>query len=97
MRPTPDPLPNTDHEPTARIGIPVRICLVMITMYRGLIRPLLIGSCKFCPTCSEYAATALSRHGLWRGGWLALRRVLRCHPFSSGGIDPVPAGKNRPS
>ena len=55
-----------------------------------MIRPLLIGSCKFCPTCSEYAIEALRIHGLWRGSWLAIRRICRCHPFGPGGIDPVP-------
>ncbi len=53
-------------------------------------RPLLLGHCKFCPTCSQYAVEALQKHGLARGGWLALGRVCRCHPFTRGGIDPVP-------
>jgi putative membrane protein insertion efficiency factor len=48
------------------------------------------GACRFHPTCSEYAATALTEHGLARGGWMALRRVLRCQPFCKGGFDPVP-------
>jgi len=46
--------------------------------------------CKFLPSCSEYAYIALSRFGLVRGSWLALRRLLRCHPWSNGGVDPVP-------
>lgn len=48
------------------------------------------GACRFQPTCSEYAAIAVSEHGLLRGGWMALRRVGRCHPFCKGGFDPVP-------
>ena len=48
------------------------------------------GGCRFQPTCSDYAAIAVARHGWARGGWLALRRLLRCHPFSRGGFDPVP-------
>lgn len=48
------------------------------------------GGCRFQPTCSEYAAIAVARHGWLRGGWMALRRLLRCHPFAHGGFDPVP-------
>lgn len=48
------------------------------------------GGCRFQPTCSEYAAIAVARHGWLRGGWMALRRLLRCRPFSRGGFDPVP-------
>ena len=97
---TTNPTPGQTNGDAERIGIAVRVCLVLITMYQGLVRPLLLGSCKFCPTCSEYAATALKSHGLWRGGRLAFGRLLRCHPFSPGGIDPVPkcpAGRGRTS
>ncbi len=48
------------------------------------------GGCRYQPTCSEYAAIAIARHGWARGGWMALRRLLRCNPFSRGGFDPVP-------
>ena len=64
--------------------------VVFIRAYQVGIRPLLVGQCKFCPTCSEYFLEALTRHGPLRGGWMGLRRLMRCHPFSSGGIDPVP-------
>ncbi|HEX4021733.1 MAG TPA: membrane protein insertion efficiency factor YidD [Acidobacteriaceae bacterium] len=50
----------------------------------------LSGGCRFQPTCSEYAAIAVTRHGWLRGSWMALLRLLRCHPFSRGGFDPVP-------
>jgi putative membrane protein insertion efficiency factor len=50
-----------------------------------------IGACRYQPTCSEYAAIAVSEYGVMRGGWMALRRLLRCHPFHRGGFDPVPA------
>jgi uncharacterized protein len=53
------------------------------------------GACRFHPTCSEYAATAISEHGIRRGGWLALCRVARCHPFCKGGFDPVPPNRSR--
>ena len=49
------------------------------------------GACRFQPTCSEYAAIAVSEYGVARGGWIAFRRILRCHPFHRGGFDPVPA------
>jgi len=68
--------------------------IAVIRGYQLLIRPLLIGSCKYCPTCSEYAIEAIAVHGLFRGGLLTLRRVVRCHPFGPGGIDPVPPGRS---
>jgi putative membrane protein insertion efficiency factor len=64
------------------------ICLVRF--YQVGVAPLLIGNCKFCPTCSEYFVGAVQVHGPWKGSWLGLKRLLRCHPFSPGGIDPVP-------
>lgn len=64
--------------------------IALIAAYRYFISPLLGRNCRFAPSCSEYASEALSRHGLWRGGVLAVRRVLRCHPWHPGGYDPVP-------
>jgi putative membrane protein insertion efficiency factor len=61
--------------------------------YRLVISPLLPNSCRFTPTCSEYALEALARHGLVRGTGLALRRILRCHPFGGSGYDQVPQEK----
>ena len=68
----------------------VFVGVLFIRCYQGIIRPLLIGSCKFHPSCSEYAIEALQTHGPWHGTILAVRRLGRCHPFSPGGIDPVP-------
>jgi len=64
--------------------------VLLVRGYQLLVRPFLVGHCKFHPTCSEFALEALQEHGLLRGTGLAVRRVLRCHPFGPGGIDPVP-------
>lgn len=64
--------------------------LAAIRFYQRRISPLLGARCIYIPTCSEYAFQAISRYGLARGGLLALRRILRCHPLHAGGYDPVP-------
>jgi uncharacterized protein len=61
-----------------------------LTLYKGLISPLLPAACRYVPTCSEYAAEAVARHGLIYGSALAFWRVLRCNPLVRGGFDPVP-------
>jgi len=66
------------------------LALVVITLYQRLLSPLLPNACRFYPSCSEYAKQAIRRYGLLRGGWLALRRISRCHPGDPGGLDPVP-------
>jgi putative membrane protein insertion efficiency factor len=66
--------------------------ILAIQAYQMALRPLLVGACKFHPSCSEYAIQALQTQGLRRGGLLAIRRLLRCHPFAPGGLDPVPSG-----
>lgn len=67
-----------------------RAAAALLAGYKKVISPLLPPACRFAPTCSEYARRAVLDHGLIRGGWLALRRLLRCHPFHPGGFDPVP-------
>ena len=62
----------------------------LLRLYKYTISPLLGQRCRFLPSCSDYAVEALRRHGLIRGGWLAVRRVLRCHPWGGWGYDPVP-------
>jgi uncharacterized protein len=68
----------------------LRVALEAITIYQSEIGPHLAPCCRFTPGCSSYAATALQELGLRRGGWLATRRLLRCHPWAAGGYDPVP-------
>lgn len=63
--------------------------------YRYFISPLLGPACRFHPSCSQYAEEALEVHGLWRGGWLAARRLCRCGPWHPGGYDPVPDRRER--
>lgn len=68
----------------------MRVILISILkLYKTVISPWLPPSCRFDPTCSEYAREAIERHGAVRGGWMGLRRLLRCHPFHPGGYDPV--------
>jgi putative membrane protein insertion efficiency factor len=70
-----------------------RLLLLLIRAYQLLVSPLLGPCCRYLPSCSEYAADAVRIHGPLKGSWLALRRVSRCHPFHSGGYDPVPRGE----
>lgn len=67
-----------------------RLFLGLIRFYRRTVSPMTPPSCRFTPTCSAYAEEAVQRYGARRGGWLALKRLLRCHPFGSSGYDPVP-------
>lgn len=66
------------------------LLLIPIRFYRYVISPMLGPRCRFYPTCSEYAETSVHQFGMVRGGWLALRRIGKCHPWHPGGVDPVP-------
>jgi len=68
-----------------------KLALLLIRFYRYAISPMMASHCRFYPSCSAYAEQAITEHGVLRGGWLALRRLSRCHPWHPGGYDPVPA------
>lgn len=67
-----------------------RLLIFPIRFYQLCISPMLPASCRFTPTCSQYAIEAITRHGPLKGLWLALKRILRCHPWGGSGYDPVP-------
>lgn len=67
---------------------------LLIRAYQLFISPVLGNHCRFYPSCSQYAMEAIGRFGLLRGGWMAARRLSRCHPWHEGGVDPVPEGPN---
>lgn len=68
--------------------------LACIRFYRKNISPMFPSTCRYLPSCSQYALTAIERYGALKGGWMALRRILRCHPLHKGGYDPVPEDPN---
>jgi hypothetical protein len=72
--------------------LPSRLVVGLLAAYQKLVSPSLGANCRYRPTCSSYAIQAVERFGVVRGGWLALRRLARCHPLRPGGYDPVPNG-----
>ena len=82
---------------TVKKGVKARLRSVVITIfllpvyfYRKCISPLFPPCCRFTPTCSEYAIQAVKKHGIFKGSWLAIKRILRCNPWGGSGYDPVP-------
>ena len=71
-------------------GLAARGLRALVCFYRLAVSPLLPSACRYTPSCSAYALEALSRHGALRGGWLAVCRIARCHPWAGFGYDPVP-------
>ncbi|MFP6662312.1 MAG: membrane protein insertion efficiency factor YidD [Myxococcota bacterium] len=72
------------------LSLPRRLAILPLTAWNRFISPLFGPRCRFHPSCSQFAAEAIARHGVARGGLLGLRRLVRCHPFNEGGFDPVP-------
>ena len=70
-----------------------RLLVGLIRVYQGTLAAVLGGHCRFQPTCSQYSIEALQTHGLCKGLWLAFKRVVKCHPWHAGGLDPVPGRK----
>lgn len=75
----------------------VRVLIAPLRAYQRYVSAWRMPTCRYYPTCSAYAIEALETHGVFRGGWLAARRVLRCHPWHAGGHDPVPPAVGRDS
>ena len=80
---------ETSPNPAGRLA-PRRWLAALIRAYQRFLSPALPPSCRFHPSCSQYALEAVTRYGALRGSWLAARRLARCHPFHPGGFDPVP-------
>jgi len=85
-------LETSDFPPRVLSKVPVimkKVALYLIHIYRVYFSPFLPPSCRFYPTCSQYAQEAITRYGFVRGGWLSIKRLSKCHPFHAGGYDPV--------
>lgn len=81
-----------DEQP---LTVPQRVALSSLRVYKYMFSPMFAGSCRFLPSCSEYAAEAVRRHGVVRGTVMAAARLSRCHPFAASGVDPVPGHRPR--
>lgn len=90
---SPDVIPAAPAEDS--LSMLQRGALGLLRLYKGVFSPLYTGSCRFLPSCSDYAAEAVARFGVVRGTWLAVRRLGRCHPLGGHGLDPVPPLKPR--
>ena len=66
-----------------------RLLIQLVLLYRATLGEFLGGQCRFTPTCSQYAIDAITQYGAFRGGWRAIKRIVRCHPFGKGGYDPA--------
>lgn len=87
--PHPDPHALSTAEPSPR-SLGARLGIGLVRGYQRYLSPLKPPVCRFYPTCSHYTLVAIERYGLLRGSWLGFKRIMRCHPFHPGGIDPVP-------
>jgi hypothetical protein len=75
------------------VNLAQRVLIGLIRFYQVFLSPFMGNQCRFTPTCSHFAKEAVQTHGAWKGAWLALRRIGRCHPWHPGGYDPVPPSK----
>ena len=82
---------SNDAFVTADDRLGVRAALTLLKGYKYFISPYFAGSCRFLPSCADYSAEAIRRHGVVRGVWLTVRRLVRCHPLCAAGHDPVPS------
>lgn len=78
------------REEDKKVNLIQKVLILLVKFYRLFISPHFLPACRFVPTCSEYALLSIKKHGALKGGFLALKRLLKCHPFSTGGYDGVP-------
>jgi putative membrane protein insertion efficiency factor len=90
LKPITEPSSNVGSANSDELSIAVRALLAILRGYKILISPYFRGSCRFLPSCADYASIAVARHGAVHGGWLAAKRLARCHPMCAAGHDPVP-------
>lgn len=90
-------MPAAETSPAERLNPAQRLLLALLRAYKAAFSPWFAGSCRFVPSCSDYAAEAVMTFGAWRGTWLAARRLARCHPLGPHGFDPVPPRAARES
>ena len=81
------PAPGSGAAISKALSFPL---ILLVKLYRYCVSPMFPATCRFTPTCSEYAREALRRHGPFKGVWLAVKRISRCHPWGGSGYDPVP-------
>jgi len=79
----------------AELSVAQRVALAVLRAYKAAFSPMYAGSCRFVPSCSDYAVEAVARHGVFRGSCMAVRRLARCNPFGASGLDPVPGAETR--
>jgi putative membrane protein insertion efficiency factor len=88
---------NASPKGDERLSAGQRLMLALLSIYKVVLSQMFAGSCRFVPSCSEYAREAVRTHGALKGAWLAARRLARCHPAGSFGVDPVPPRTPRTS
>lgn len=86
---------RNETKPAVKPGLFARALISFVRAYQLILSPLLGPRCRFQPTCSSYAVEAITVHGGLKGGWLAAKRILKCHPWGGFGYDPVPKGTNQ--